>query len=44
MSRLTLHAERLRLTNLDGQPLDLVAEPPKDFRALLNQLGRHARG
>jgi 23S rRNA pseudouridine955/2504/2580 synthase/23S rRNA pseudouridine1911/1915/1917 synthase len=43
MSRLTLHAERLRLNNLDGQPLDLLAEPPKDFRALFNQLRRHAR-
>ena len=44
MSRLTLHAERLRLTNLGGEPLEVVAEPPKDFRALVNQLRRHARG
>jgi 23S rRNA pseudouridine955/2504/2580 synthase/23S rRNA pseudouridine1911/1915/1917 synthase len=43
IARLTLHAEKLRLTNLDGQPIEIVAPPPKDFRATLNQLRRHAR-
>jgi len=40
--RLTLHARRLSLKHPDESPLDLIAEPPKDFRAALNQLTRHA--
>ncbi|MEA2711581.1 MAG: rRNA synthase [Phycisphaerales bacterium] len=43
IARLTLHAEKLRLLNLDGQPLEIIAAAPKDFRATLNQLRRHAR-
>jgi 23S rRNA pseudouridine955/2504/2580 synthase/23S rRNA pseudouridine1911/1915/1917 synthase len=43
IARLTLHAEKLRLKNLDGQPIEIVAALPKDFRATLNQLRRHAR-
>jgi len=43
IARLTLHAEKLRLTNLDGQPLEIIAALPKDFRATLNQLRRHGR-
>jgi 23S rRNA pseudouridine955/2504/2580 synthase/23S rRNA pseudouridine1911/1915/1917 synthase len=43
IARLTLHAEKLRLTNLDGQPLEIIATLPKDFRATLNQLHRHGR-
>jgi RluA family pseudouridine synthase len=43
IDRLTLHAEKLSLLKLDGSPLDLVAALPRDFRAALNQLRRHAR-
>ena len=43
IARLTLHAEKLRLNNLDGRPLEIVAALPKDFRATLNQLRRHGR-
>ena len=42
IDRLTLHAERLRFTHLDGRPVELVAPPPKDFRAVVNMLGRHS--
>ena len=42
IDRLTLHAERLRLTHPDGRTLELVADPPKDFRATVNMLGRHS--
>ena len=43
ISRLTLHAEKLRVRNLNGEEIDIVAPLPKDFRALLNQLRRHGR-
>ena len=44
ISRLTLHAERLAFDHPDGRRIELVAELPRDFRATLNQLRRHARG
>jgi 23S rRNA pseudouridine1911/1915/1917 synthase len=43
IERLTLHAEKLALDNLDGRRIELVAELPKDLRVFLNQLRRHAR-
>ena len=43
IARLTLHAEKLRFTNLDGERVELVAPLPKDFRATLNQLKNHGR-
>jgi 23S rRNA pseudouridine955/2504/2580 synthase/23S rRNA pseudouridine1911/1915/1917 synthase len=43
IDRLTLHAHRLTFANLDGMSVTIEAELPKDFRALLNQLRRHAR-
>ena len=43
ISRLTLHAERLRFVAPDGSRVEIVAPPPKDLRAVLNQLRRHAR-
>src|SRR6185436_7210829 len=43
IARLTLHAEKLRLANLNGAPLEIIAPLPKDFRATLNQLRRHGR-
>ena len=42
IDRLTLHAERLRFTHPDGRVIELTAPPPKDFRATVNMLGRHA--
>ena len=41
--RLTLHAHRLSFADTDGSRVTVEAEPPKDFRATLNQLARHAR-
>ena len=42
IDRLTLHAERLRFSHPDGRAIELVAPPPKDFRATVNMLGRHS--
>ena len=42
IARLTLHAHRLSLAHPNGAPLDVVAEPPKDFRATLNALTKYA--
>ncbi len=42
IDRLTLHAERLRFAHPDGRTVELVAPPPKDFRATVNMLGRHS--
>lgn len=42
ISRLTLHAHKLSLRHPNGSPLDLVAEPPKDFRAAINALTKYA--
>jgi RluA family pseudouridine synthase len=44
IDRLTLHAEKLGFEHPDGRRVELVAEWPRDLRALLNQLRRHARG
>ena len=43
IDRLTLHAEKLSFTSPEGKTLDIVAPLPRDFRAALNQLRRHAR-
>lgn len=43
IDRLTLHAEKLRFEDLDGQGVALLCEPPKDFRAAVNQLGKFGR-
>jgi 23S rRNA pseudouridine955/2504/2580 synthase/23S rRNA pseudouridine1911/1915/1917 synthase len=40
MSRLTLHAAKIRITLPTGEPLEVESPLPKDFRALLNQLGK----
>lgn len=42
IGRLPLHAEILRFTDMDGEKVELVAPPPKDFRAVTNMLGRHS--
>jgi 23S rRNA pseudouridine955/2504/2580 synthase/23S rRNA pseudouridine1911/1915/1917 synthase len=42
ISRLTLHAHKLKFIHVDGQPVEIEAPIPKDLRALLNQLRRNA--
>jgi 23S rRNA pseudouridine1911/1915/1917 synthase len=41
IERLTLHAEKLRFVDMRGEKVEVVAPVPKDFRATVNQLGRH---
>jgi 23S rRNA pseudouridine955/2504/2580 synthase/23S rRNA pseudouridine1911/1915/1917 synthase len=40
IARLTLHAEKLRFTDLAGAPVEAIAPPPKDFRATVNQMSK----
>jgi 23S rRNA pseudouridine955/2504/2580 synthase/23S rRNA pseudouridine1911/1915/1917 synthase len=40
IGRLTLHAEKLRFADLSGARAEIVATPPKDFRATVNQLSK----
>jgi 23S rRNA pseudouridine955/2504/2580 synthase/23S rRNA pseudouridine1911/1915/1917 synthase len=40
MARLTLHAEKLRFQNVEGSKIEVVSPLPRDFKALLNQLGK----
>jgi len=42
IARLTLHAEKLRVTNLNGATIELTAPLPKDLRSTINQLARWA--
>jgi 23S rRNA pseudouridine955/2504/2580 synthase/23S rRNA pseudouridine1911/1915/1917 synthase len=42
IARLTLHAHKIRFQDLSGVETEVVAEPPKDFRASVNQLGKTA--
>ena len=41
LNRLALHSYRLKFTDVDGTPIDLAAELPKDMRALLQQLKKN---
>ena len=41
IDRLTLHAEKLTVTTPEGERVTIECPPPKDFRAVVNQLGRH---
>jgi 23S rRNA pseudouridine955/2504/2580 synthase/23S rRNA pseudouridine1911/1915/1917 synthase len=43
IDRLTLHAEKLSFDDLSGKRIEILAPLPRDFRAVLNQLRRHAR-
>ncbi len=43
IDRLTLHAEKLTFRNMDLSIVELIAPLPKDFRATLAQLRKHAR-
>jgi len=40
MSRLTLHAQRLRFLHPNGEQIDLESPLPKDFRVTISQLSR----
>jgi 23S rRNA pseudouridine955/2504/2580 synthase/23S rRNA pseudouridine1911/1915/1917 synthase len=41
LNRLALHSYRLKFTDADGKVIDLIAELPKDIRALLQQLRKN---
>jgi RluA family pseudouridine synthase len=43
IKRFALHALKIKFLNLEGNPVEAEAPYPKDFRALLNQLGLNAR-
>jgi 23S rRNA pseudouridine955/2504/2580 synthase/23S rRNA pseudouridine1911/1915/1917 synthase len=43
ITRLPLHAERLRFADLNGETIELHAPLPKDFRAIVNMLGKHGK-
>ena len=43
ISRLTLHAQRLRFLDLNNMTIEVEAPLPKDLRATLHQLSRNAR-
>jgi RluA family pseudouridine synthase len=40
ISRLTLHAEKLKFQHPDGREILIECPPPKDFRAAINQLSK----
>ncbi len=42
IARLTLHAEKLTFVHPGGTSVTIESPPPKDMRALLNQLSKHA--
>lgn len=44
IDRLTLHAEALTFVAPNGEQVRLECPPPKDLRAVLNQLRRHGAG
>ncbi len=41
LNRVALHSYQLKFTDADGNPFDLVAELPKDIRALVQQMKKH---
>jgi 23S rRNA pseudouridine955/2504/2580 synthase len=43
MKRFALHALKIRFSGLDGNFIEAEAPYPKDFKALLNQLGKSGR-
>ncbi|HRK31948.1 MAG TPA: RluA family pseudouridine synthase [Tepidisphaeraceae bacterium] len=43
IARLTLHAERLAFADMQNERVEVIAPLPKDLRATLNQLAKHAR-
>lgn len=43
MKRVALHARALHFTDIDGTPIQVEADYPKDFRAFLTQLEKNSR-
>jgi RluA family pseudouridine synthase len=43
IGRLSLHAARLNFCDLSGKAIGVTCPLPKDFRATINQLSKHAR-
>jgi RluA family pseudouridine synthase len=43
MKRFALHALKIKFLGLGGNTIEMEAPYPKDFKALLNQLGKHGR-
>ena len=43
ISRLALHSYKLIFDDISGQPVELVADMPKEFRALMSQLKKNNR-
>jgi 23S rRNA pseudouridine1911/1915/1917 synthase len=43
IGRLSLHALRLSFADLNGKPIVIECEPPKDFRAVMNMLAKYAK-
>jgi 23S rRNA pseudouridine1911/1915/1917 synthase len=41
IGRLTLHAERLKFADMAANSVEIVADPPKDFRAVLSSLRKY---
>lgn len=41
LNRLALHSYRLKFTDADGGPIELIAELPKEFRAIMQQLKKN---
>lgn len=44
LGRLALHSLQLSFTDINGQPVELTAEVPKDMRATLQQLAKRKKG
>jgi len=42
ISRLTLHAEKLKFVHPNGNEMEITAPLPKEFRATINMLTRHS--
>ncbi len=43
IARVSIHAAELAFTHPDGRGLTFSAEPPRDFRAAVHQLGKYGR-
>lgn len=43
IGRLTLHALRIKFNDLQGEPVEVICPPPKDFAAAVKMLGKYAR-
>jgi len=43
IGRLTLHAERIHFVDMEGNPVEVISELPKDFRATLSMLRKYGK-